>query len=642
MINISNHLSRRLMLAIMLLVVAIFVVVLGLLFVQSRQLVRQEIQERSNNMLNTAVLRVRNFMGTIETSADAKAWLIEENFTPAVIQSVSRKILMLNPNIHSCTVSTEPNLFPQYGDMFSVYTVNENDTIVSTLRTSYDYFRKPWYKTPLLLGKPCWVEPFSEKTEKAFDEKEAVGTYCRPLRTKGGHTVGIISCNFKFSQLAAVVNSAESHHSNSYFMLVGDDGRYFIHPDSTRLYRKTLFTDADPERNADIMALGHEIAKGKIGMMSAVVDGKRCNVCYRPVPDTDWSLVLVCPSDELLKDYNLLAYIIVCVIVLGLLTMLYLTNRAVKWTVSPIHNLLGITQNMSEGNYDEYVPLSSRNDTIGQLQNSFSLMQQSLRDKMHSIHRATEELRKRNEQREREIKKAEAALKDKDSFVRNVSHQIRTPMNIIMGFANLLLDGIKSMRQGGKEQNVIEMENMKEITNSLMNNAISLKRMVLMLYDSSDTGATEEENCQREEEVSCNELARDGIAYTQQHFPGQEIAFKTEVADNVKILTKIIYLRRSLRELLYNAAVHSDRQNIALQVKQTPNTIQFVIEDTGPGLPPGTHYLMDDPFAKTDFTSEGLGLGLSLTKRHINTLGGKLLLDTEYQDGCRFIIEMPR
>jgi len=48
-----------------------------------------------------------------------------------------------------------------------------------------------------------------------------------------------------------------------------------------------------------------------------------------------------------------------------------------------------------------------------------------------------------------------------------------------------------------------------------------------------------------------------------------------------------------------------------------------------------------EPFMKVDTLSEGLGLGLPLSKRHILTLGGELTLDASYHDGCRIIITLP-
>ena len=52
--------------------------------------------------------------------------------------------------------------------------------------------------------------------------------------------------------------------------------------------------------------------------------------------------------------------------------------------------------------------------------------------------------------------------------------------------------------------------------------------------------------------------------------------------------------------------------------------------------------MIEKPFTKVDETSEGLGLGLPLCKRHAVTLGGALVLDTSYTNGCRFILELPK
>ena len=48
------------------------------------------------------------------------------------------------------------------------------------------------------------------------------------------------------------------------------------------------------------------------------------------------------------------------------------------------------------------------------------------------------------------------------------------------------------------------------------------------------------------------------------------------------------------------------------------------------------------PFTKVNDLSEGLGLGLPLSKRHVQNLGGELTLDTTYREGCRFVIELPK
>ena len=78
-----------------------------------------------------------------------------------------------------------------------------------------------------------------------------------------------------------------------------------------------------------------------------------------------------------------------------------------------------------------------------------------------------------------------------------------------------------------------------------------------------------------------------------------------------------------------------------MRITRTEDTVRFVVEDTGPGIQEKDINRLFEMFTKVNDLSEGLGIGLPLAKRHIQHLGGDLTLDTSYQDGCRFIIELP-
>jgi signal transduction histidine kinase len=173
-------------------------------------------------------------------------------------------------------------------------------------------------------------------------------------------------------------------------------------------------------------------------------------------------------------------------------------------------------------------------------------------------------------------------------------------------------------------------------------NAIHLKRMILMLFDSSSTTGAEELMRDRHDEVSCNDVARESIELTEEHFQGIKIAFQTAVSDSLHLLTNHLYLMRSIRELLYNSAKYSDGKHIRLLVTETTASVCFIVEDVGPGLPEQSDDLLFKPFVKLDDLSEGLGLGLPLTKRHVLSLGGDLTFDPNYREGCRFVLELPK
>jgi signal transduction histidine kinase len=94
--------------------------------------------------------------------------------------------------------------------------------------------------------------------------------------------------------------------------------------------------------------------------------------------------------------------------------------------------------------------------------------------------------------------------------------------------------------------------------------------------------------------------------------------------------------------LLYNAAKYSDGKHISLHISETDTTVRFTIQDVGPGLSDNAEELIYKPFVKIDDLSDGLGLGLPLCKRHALSLGGDLIYDASYRDGCRFIVEIPK
>jgi signal transduction histidine kinase len=99
---------------------------------------------------------------------------------------------------------------------------------------------------------------------------------------------------------------------------------------------------------------------------------------------------------------------------------------------------------------------------------------------------------------------------------------------------------------------------------------------------------------------------------------------------------------RTIRELLYNSAKYSDSEHILLRVAETEDTVQFIIEDVGTALPDDMQDQLFKPFTKVDNMSEGFGLGLPLCKRHADGLGGNLIYDSNYKEGCRFIFELPK
>jgi signal transduction histidine kinase len=269
---------------------------------------------------------------------------------------------------------------------------------------------------------------------------------------------------------------------------------------------------------------------------------------------------------------------------------------------------------------------------VGRLQNSFAAMQDSLNNHVNEIRQMNEEASRRNEELVHTSELAKASSQQKTLFIQNVSHQIRTPLNIIMGFAQILKES----------KGLMPDEEAKKITDMMRHNAVLLNRMVLMLADCSARGVTQELYASKNEEVSCLEVAQESIAKARENYPDIDFRLTVDLPDDFSISANHHYLMLSVRELLINAANHSTGGYAWLRVTEYLSKIRFIVQDEGPGIPKKECERMFEMFTKVNDLSEGLGLGLALARRHIHNLGGDVFIDETYNNGCRMIIELPK
>ena len=628
--HIRQSISWKLSLGILLMAIPIFMLSLGVLFVQSRNKVKREATKHAASVVNTTMQRINRYMSIVQTATDLTAFDVVANLQPDSLLAYSNYVVALNGHIDGCSISLEPDIFPKYGRYFSVYTVRELDSVRTVIEEEYEYFEKIWYKPPKQSNKACWAVYYDEGDSLKLTLDGMIASYSKPLYMPDKRFVGIISTDLSLLRLSKIITT-ETPYKDSYFFMTGEGGRYYLHPDTTQLFTHTIFSDADPHKNADIIALGHQMTTGQQGSMSVMIKGQPCIVSYQPVPGTNWSLALVCPERSILKNYNLLAYILSPLIIIGLLMIFVFSSVAVAQVVRPLNKLTLKLQRITEGHYDEQITRTHYEDVVGHLRNNFATMQESLNSHVGEIQQMNDEGTRRNEELARASELAKEANRQKSLFIQNVSHQIRTPLNIIMGFAQVLKEG----------KSYLPEEETKGITDMMRHNAMMLERMLLMLSDSSVRGMTEERYANKNEVVFCNDLARVSIDKTRVHYPDLPFRFSTDVTDDFHIHSNRLYLERSIRELLYNAGKYSDGKNIALSINRTYDTVRFIVEDTGPGIAEEDASRLFEMFTKVNDLSEGLGLGLALAKHHIRNLGGDLILDTSYKAGCRFIVELP-
>ncbi len=374
-----RKLSVRVSLWVVTFAAIIFNVALGFFFVQAREAVRQEAINRATQILNNTSLRVDSILNRVEVASAMTKWLVLRHpEEPDSMFVYSRSMLLNNPDFYNCSIAFEPYYFKEKGRYFSAYTIHVGDSLrtIQGGSESYQYFFMDWYLMPMLLNKPCWTEPYMDY-DVATNTSEMLTSYSQTITDRQGTVIGVINTSLSLTWLSQNISSIKPY-PNSYSVMIGRGGTYFVHPDSTKISRQTIFTQAMEEPDTALVALGHAMQRGEEGMKRMRISGEDSYVFYKPLGQTGCSMAIVCPESDIFGGFDRLRNSVRTIVLVGLLLMLFFFIRIITRELRPLHRLAKGAETIASGNFDTKLPELKREDEIGQLSTSFGNMQQSL------------------------------------------------------------------------------------------------------------------------------------------------------------------------------------------------------------------------------------------------------------------------
>ena len=376
----KSSLSTKLSVWTVLFAGLIFIAALGVFFNETRRAVQMIAIRNATLILENTTQRVDNILNQVKVATDNTDWLITRHLdAPDSMFVYSRRILENNPNLNGCSISFEPFYFKDRGQYFSAYSLNSGGRIQTTQEGNdhYQYFSMDWYQVPKLLDRPCWTEPFVDYNPDGITSPDMIISYCKPIKDNRENFIGAISVDLSLEWLSQTI-SAVKPYPNSYTIMIGKGGTFFVHPDTTKLFYQTIFTQTMLEPDTAITNLGHAMQAGQEGYRVLNLDGKECYILYKPLADTGWSVGLVCPSQDIFSGYYHLVNTVVGIVIIGLVLMLMVFSGIISKQMEPLEELAYQAETIASGRFDEELSDLDRNDEIGQLSKSFHNMQQSL------------------------------------------------------------------------------------------------------------------------------------------------------------------------------------------------------------------------------------------------------------------------
>ncbi|MBR0166752.1 MAG: HAMP domain-containing histidine kinase [Prevotella sp.] len=227
--------------------------------------------------------------------------------------------------------------------------------------------------------------------------------------------------------------------------------------------------------------------------------------------------------------------------------------------------------------------------------------------------------------------RAEESSQMKSNFIRQISHEIRTPLNILNGFTQVITE----------PDTELDPEEKVDIQHRIAENTDRITELVNKILEMSD--ASSHAVIERTDDITAMQIAmeaaNDSCIYNAQHI---QFGMKDDSgAGDVMLHTNRQYAVRALVQLLDNAKKFTSEGEVRLSFRQQPSAMEFIVEDSGIGVPAYQAEHIFDEFVQLDDYYDGMGLGLTVARGIVRRLGGDITLDTTYTGGARFVMTLP-
>ncbi len=433
-----------------------------------------------------------------------------------------------------------------------------------------------------------------------------------PIKDDNGNIIGLVGVGVNLSFITDMIND-EKLGTSGYAYMFSKDGLIMTHPNKNLIYKYNILND----ENKSTVDLGKKMINGEAGIKYYEHNGIKKIASYMPIKSTGWSIGMSANYDEetksilILRKYILLIGIGIMVLILILLN--HLTNTLVK----PINKLKNHMEIATKGDLTVHCDINSE-DEIGILAKSFN------------------KLIKENKKLLEEAIEYDSL---KTEFFSNISHELKTPLNIIFSTTQLLPLYIKNDNEN------FEATKINNHINIMKQNCYRLLRLVNNLIDITkiDSGFVEL-NLQNKNIVDVIEnITLSTVEYAKSK--SRKIIFDTNVEEKI-IAFDPEQMERIILNLISNA-IKFTKPNDEIEVKIYAGVDNIIIsvKDTGIGILKEKQEMIFERFRQVDHLlsrrHEGSGIGLSLIKSLIEMHDGKISVKSEYGKGTEFIIELP-
>ena len=438
---LPNSLSARLSLWVMLFAAILFLATFSLMFYYARQAVRVEAEGKAEDMLQKMEITAANTLHEKEVVARQTFWNVEQNLhNPNEIDNYLQDILRNTPEIIGVAVAFVPDYYQNIPGEYMIYYYRKGTQLIkSETFADESYMHQPWYEETLNRNTEYWSDP----AENYKTNGEPIISFGLPLH-EDGKTIGVFAIDISLYWLSTTIEGKRPS-PNMYGAIATRKGAFIVHPDTAMLKPGAMFKLMEQMPGDKYSYVAYKMLGGETGTASAVFNGVKSFMAYKPMEGTQWVVDVVCPEEEVMASYHHLISLMILIVILALIAIGSFFYFFIHKELLPLRTLEASAKQMITGNYYAPVTTNSRQDEVGILTNSFVAMRRSIRKHLNQIDRNREKLDEQNKALNEAHQHVKEADRVKTAFLQNMTDQMSEPVLEISKIVTDVRDHLDSM-----------------------------------------------------------------------------------------------------------------------------------------------------------------------------------------------------
>ncbi|MDJ0509575.1 MAG: ATP-binding protein [Crocosphaera sp.] len=516
--------------------------------------------------------------------------------------------------------------------------------------------KKPWYKTVKNAQKSTWMMIVS--IPKKSNDPRLMAANLLPFYDQNQQFQGVVATTFHLSQIGEFLESLKIGKTGEAFII---DSQGLLIANSTdeipfnQKVSESREKNLDPNRrrkaainsqnfltrNATKFLVNQVTNLNQITapqQFNLTINNQKHFLQVQPIQiekGLNWLTVVVVPESDFMAEINANTYRTIILSMIALMISIVIGILTANWVIQPILKLNNAAKNIAQGQWNNSLE-TERNDELGQLGNSFNLMAWQLKESFENLETKVEE-------RTHELliakEKAEVANQAKSTFIANMSHELRSPLNAILGFSQLMIRSPEISSENKENATIINRSG--EYLLTLINNILDLSKIEAGKMKVNPSN------------FDLYHLLNDLEDLFRLRVQSKALTLNFDCTDDVPryLYTDEIKLRQVLINLINNALKFTHKGEIKLQVslaeKRAPNEeiaqIIFEVKDTGEGIKKEEFKKLFEAFVQTESgikSQEGTGLGLPISRKFIQLMGGDIKVNSQVGIGTNFTFDI--